>query len=778
MFKNFYNTLRNFKLSSLLNIAGLTIAFVGFIIIMIQVNFDNTFDTFHTKADRIYRIEMSDDSMLYSHNISRPIGEALSNSSTDIEAYSTNFIDYISYKVVGDTETEATSMGVLSSFSPDMIDIFDFKFLEGDKECIADPNTIIISESIAKKISPTQSALGKEILVSSRVLKIGGVYKDFPKNTFLQNHIYMNVGNRYINDGSEWSFPYFVLLNEHNKKNDVEKIMNEWYQKNHADNNNKLVVRLHLVKDIYYSKDIVFDGNPRGDKMTSNILFSIAILIVVIAAINFLNFAMATTPLRLKSINLHKILGSSVTNLRVWMVGEAVLIGVISYILAVGVVYYLSNTSFTTYISADMKFDNQNLIIIIISGFVAIITGILAGILPAIYSTSFPPMIVINGSYGNSKKGNIFRTGLIAIQYVVSISLIICAMLMITQNTFMKNHPIGFNRDNILCANLPNAIVDKKEAFIDKLMSNPVVKDVTFSAGPIVSNSKMGWGRDYKDASVSFDCFPVSWDYIRFMGMEIVSGRDFIKEDDLKLNGTIIFNQKAVDAYGFEVGDKIEGHREDDHADIIGVVKNFNFQPMHYGINPIALYLFGAEPWYKLAYLNVRTTASNTMEAKQYIEQCIKEFHIKSSDTNVMFMDESIGRLYKKEDNLANLILIFGTMAMIISLTGIIGLILYETQYRRKEIGLRKINGATSSSVLIMFNKKFIILIGICFLIATPISYFGINRWLDSFTYRTPIHWWVFVMALLIVSFVTIVVITLQAWRAATENPINSMKNE
>ncbi|MEG1648250.1 MAG: FtsX-like permease family protein [Rikenellaceae bacterium] len=776
MFKNFYHTLRSFKLSSSLNIIGLTIAFTAFIVIMMQVNFDKGFDAFHKKADRIYRIEFSRDSVNYTHTISRPLGEEMANCSPIIQNYGTISKKVMPYKVVGSNTEEI--LGIFNDISPDMVKIFDFEFVEGNGDCLKNPNEVIIPISIAQKISSEKSALGKEILIvdgGNKVFKIGGVYKDIPKNSFLENNIYFNIGDRYIGDQSEWSFPYYMVLGDARQKAGVEKMMNKLANKDNNDKSSEVSMRLHLVKDIHFAKDISFDGTPKGDKMTTNILFGIAILIIVIASINFLNLAMATTPLRLKSINIHKILGSSVAKLRMWMISEAIFMAIISYSIALLAIYYISNSPFADLISADMHIKN-NIGIVIITAIVAIVAGVVAGILPALYSTSFAPMIVIKGSFGNTPKGKLFRTILIAFQYVISLSLIVCAMLMVTQNIFMKNHPVGFNRDNILCAQLSTNVIDKKDAFVQKLKSNPAVIDVTFSQGPIVANSKMGWGRSYKGKQVDFNCFPVAWNYLRFMKMEIVEGRDFNEEDEIKEKGTIIFNEKAVKKYGFVVGENAPGHNGS--SDMVGVVKNFNFEPMHYGIDPIALYIFGNNPWWPLQYLNVRVSGDKTRETITYIEKTIREFDPKSNNVKVEFMDETIGRLYEKEDQLAELILIFGVIAMLISLVGILGLILYETQYRRKEIGLRKINGATSSSVLFMFNKKFIYLVGICFLIASPISYYAINRWLDNFTYRTQIYWWIFALALLIVLTITVLVITIQSWRAATENPINSIKNE
>lgn len=780
MFRNFINTIRRYKISSLLNILGLTVAFTAFLIIMIQVNFDLGFDMFHPKGDRTYRVEITIDGTTYSQNVSRPTTQKIIEMSPSIEAGSVFKESNFGFYLPGGSPDESTQESLLM-VNPDFFKVIDFDFIEGDASRASDRGTMIISEKIAKKLFPGEKALGKELRYNKSATEVvtivvAGVYRDFPKNSFLEsNSLIWDIGDSQINNTSEWSYSCFLTLRDAAQKEQIEALL-ENYAKDVFKKYEKFGFRLRPITELHFSTDLDYYSIPIANRTTINILLGVAIIILLIAAINFLNFAMALTPLRLRSINIHKIYGGTVAKLRLYQISEAVIMSLIAFGLAVLAVKVLAGTSFPTLMSAPLDL-SLNVPIVLMGVVVAIVTGVLAGIIPAFYSTSFQPVMVLKGVFGSSTKGRKFRTALIGFQYVSSIVLFCTALFMILQNSFMKNHPVGFDRDNILCAQVSNTASSSSDALKAKLMENPIIKDVAFSRGLIISDGKMGWGREYKGKNINFDCFPVSVNFLKFMGMEIVDGRDFTDDDDLKDNGTFIFNEKAAAELGIKVGDALNGHA-DSVANVVGIVRNFNFQPMQYGINPIALYVFGSKPWWNLNTVNVRVVGQNIPAAIAHIEKVVKEIDPKMSEVNVTFMDTAVGDLYEKEQKQATLIVVFAMMAMIISLVGVFGLVVFETQYRRKEVGLRKINGATVGLILAMFNRKFLWIVGICFVISVPIIWYAVSEWLSGFAYRTPLHWWVFAASLLVVLLLTVITVTVQSWRAATENPVKSLKSE
>lgn len=780
MFKNFFHILSRYTTSSILNIVGLTVAFTAFIIIMVQVSFDSGFDRFHPKSDRTYRVEYTEDSMLYGAEIGRPMGEHIIGISPYVEAGSVIDELRIDIYLPGQDPLKAIEF-VYMSVHPAVTDMMDFVFVEGEAK-LEDRGNIIISETIARQLFADQKAVGEELRFRAGsdkeiTLMVTGVYRDFPKNSILEsNPIIRNIGNSFIDDNSEWSFSYFLTLTNADKKADVEAEMAK-YAKETLGYYEKFFFRLTPLPELHFTNDVEYDSVAKADYTTMKVLMSVAILILIIAAINFLNFAMALTPLRLKSINIQKILGGSVAQLRFLQITEAVFLALISFGLALLVVNGLSGTTFTGLMTAPLGLES-NIDVLIMSGVVAIVTGVVAGIVPAFYSTSFKPIMTIKGAFGTSITGRRFRVVLIGFQYLCSIVLFCAAMFMVIQNKFMKSHPVGFDRENVACTYISGQASESAAAIRIKLMENPLIKDVAFSRGPIISNGKMDWGREFQGRQVNFDCFPVSTNFPKFMGMQIVEGRDFTEDDDKKAGGTLIFNQKAAAQIGFKVGDQFGGHHEDSLASVVGIVRNFNFQPMRYGIQPIALYVFGAEPWWSLPYMNVRIAGHNIPETYEFINKTVNQFEAQPKPLDIKFMDQAVGALYEKEENQAILISIFAAMAMVISLVGVLGLVIFETQHRRKEIGLRKINGATVALILMMFNRKFVRIVAWCFVISLPVAYYAVNEWLMGFAYRTPIYWWIFALALMIVLAITVTTVTIQSWKVATENPVNAIKAE
>ena len=780
--------------TNLLNILGLSIAFAAFIIIMVQINYDFTYDKCYKNADRIYRVETLDrHTGEFVPFVTRPMGELIVNSFSEIEKGGCEALwDYEAYfsKPNG---TEEPIFCEYFKVSQAMPEVFDFEMIAGKLDELSQINGMIIPESMAKKLFSNELAVGKELVLSKNkipstnkeetdICTIVGVYKDFPQNARIENLAYVNIHDFCIDDRTQGSFVYYLKLYESANPKTLAKEIETFITTNYYENEvvsdvNTDYLRLNQIHDVYFSRDLsAFD--LKGNYSVTISLLTIAILIVVIAIINFINFSMAAVPLSIRRINTMKVLGSTNTSLRIQQIINVIILSLVSYGIALLIVYSLAGTSFASFVSADIHL-NKNANILIFSGLVAIITGIIGGLYPAFYSTSFPPAIVLKGSFGLSAKGRQLRSSLIAFQYVISISLLIVSIFVFVQNSFMKNHDMGFRTDNILTVQTSAKLVNQKDAFLSQLKTNPNILDLTFSDGPIVSSGKMGWGRDYKGKFVSFSCFPASTNFLDFFGFQIVDGRGFRESDELKRNGTIIFNQVAVEQFEFEVGDVISGHMgEETPADIVGIMKNFNFQPMQYKIQPIALYVYGSEPWQEQEFAFIKITGKDFKNSIEHIRKTLVEFDPNLSDATVNFMDKRIEQLYKKEDNLAKLILIFCALSVFISIIGVLGLIFFETQFRKKEIGIRRVFGSSVSEILSMFNKEYLKITAICYLISIPIAFLIIREWLKNFAYRSPIPFWVWIVAFVVIFALTAIVISLQSLRTARSNPVNSIKSD
>lgn len=626
------------------------------------------------------------------------------------------------------------------------------------------------------------SAVGKTLRAeeniwtkSAKLFTIGAVYKDFPENTQLRNVVYTAIDPDYnINNFSSSNWVCYLLLDNpamadevadnFNRHFDFKKIYHEGEQ-----------IRLVPLTDIYYMNETQDGGTFRsGNKEVTALLFGIALLIVIVAAINFTNFSTSLTPLRIKSINTQKVLGSSDTLLRRSLLIEAALISFIAWLVSLVIVWGLDWAEALPFIEADLSLVS-NLPIVFLCGIVALVIGWLAGIYPAYYITSFPPALVLKGSFGLSPSGRKLRTTLICVQFVVSIVLIIGACFVQIQNSYMRNFSLGFDKDQVAIVELNETMYNKHhDTYVNRLKENPGIEDVAFAMEKV--GSKDGYntnGGNYKGKDFQYFIIIASSNFLRVMGIPVIEGRDFSKADELSDHVSYIFNRTAMEGLDMQVGDAFDSYSS---GHLIGFSDDVKFTSLRGGEDNIAFLVgnFG----YSLPISYIRLKAGSDIHAVVgHIQETMRELD-PSYPFNIEFYDEIFNHLYRKEENLRDLVTVFSLLAIIISLVGVFGLVVFETQYRRKEIGIRKVHGATVGEILLMFNKAYLRIVGICFVIAAPVAWQGVKMWLEGFAYKTPLHWWVFLIALLIVTVITLLTVSFQNWKAANENPVNSIKSE
>ncbi|MDR2969742.1 MAG: FtsX-like permease family protein, partial [Tannerellaceae bacterium] len=408
------------------------------------------------------------------------------------------------------------------------------------------------------------------------------------------------------------------------------------------------------------------------------------------------------------------------------------------------------------------------------TGVIALLTGLLAGLYPALYMTSFPPALVLKGSFGLSPKGRRLRSVLVGVQFIASFALIIGSLFMYLQNHFMRNTPLGYNKDQIIVAPLNGNVNKSRDAFTEQIKAFAGVEDVTY-AEPLLSSSDqyMGWGREWKGGNIQYQCLPVDYSFLEVMDVEIVEGRNFRREDANTRHGAYIFNEKARTLYNMEIGEMI------DSAVIVGFMPDVKFASFRTEVAPMAFFLWGTQNWGsqpRYAYVKVKA-GSDMQAATEHVRTTLQSFD-SEYPFPVFFFDYVFDRLYTKEQNLTSQITLFSLIAIFISIVGVFGLVVFDSEYRRKEIGIRKVMGSTTGQILIMFNKTYLITLSVCFVIAAPIAAYAVVQWLQNFAYKTPVHLWVFAVAFILVAFITMCTVTFQNWRAADDNPINSIKSE
>lgn len=792
MIRNLLYLFKRFKTAVVLNLFGLTIAFAAFLLIVMQVDYEMNYDAMHSKSGRTFRLEANHGE--FEHNAIHCLmfSDAFVNSSAHITDYSYRYPFYGGerYCQIDEVDDQGEAKVFKENFQlclPNISDVFDFHMKEGSVECLSIPGSVLIPESVAKRLFDKQSAIGKRIRmsgssgwqpVSTTILTIGGVYKDFPGNTTVQNRIYVPMDQLDLLKSS-WQMyanEIYVTLDDPLNKEEVLDHFNKTFDfaKSQMGSAQEIALRLTPLKDVYYTHDTTFDFNPKGHRETNYVLLGIAFLILFIAGINFTNLTTSLIPLRLKTINTHRVLGCSIYKLRAISLIESIVICLISYILALFIVNDLSYTPIANWVDADIRL-SQYKALILLTALIAILTGCLAGLYPAIRSTSYAPALVLKGSFGLSPKGKKVRVALIGFQYTVSIALIIVTLFMGLQNHFMtSSEQLGFNKDQVAIVNLtPEIYAKHKPQYIQKLKDYPGIEDVAFSVYVLSKEDDMidlEYAR-HEDKDVFFKVFYASENFLSVMDIQVEEGRDFTREDLNKAQSDYIINPAAERDFHLHPGDRFNDRT------VLGVSKDFRFNSCRIASSPFVFALNNDIPNPKLVSYIRFNSKTNLQEAVAHVRETLKEID-PTFPFEISFYNTILNNLYQKEQTLGKLISLFGIMAILISIVGVFGLVLFETQYRRKEIGIRKINGATTGQILLMFNKTYIRIVSVCFIISIPIAWIGTQQWLENFAYKTPLHLWVFIVAFLIILSVTIGTVTFRNWQAANENPVNSVKSE
>ena len=776
--------------SAILNIVGLAAAFAALYIILVQVHHDLTYNKALKDSDRIYVLTTQESrSSGYSSYMCRPIGEYVVNASPDIEAGGCGRVaGYPTMIYVGDDQSSVKIS--ISSLNKGAREVFGIELVAGNWDDLTGVNCAI-SESAAKRLGIQVGDVVKYYDGGAcQETTVVAIYEDMPMHSDLSSfEMFTDFPDVLLDEWKEFSFNYFVKLREgadpeaitEAAKPVCKRFFSEMKGGNEVtDDDVKFGIRPVLLTEMYFADpNNNFTVGKMGNRTTTITMLVIAIFVVLIAFINYINFFFAMVPLRLHGFNTRKILGSSRFQLVVSSVGESLLMVAVALGLALTVVIFFKQSTLASLIETSLDL-GQNYGIVALTIGLALFISVVASLYPALFVTSFNPAVALKGTFGTTQKGKAFRIALIGLQFTVSIVLIICVIFVHKQRNFMMNHEMGFNKECLLQSQVSGYLATNREAVESKLKADAAVKDIAWGSGPFVSDARMSWGRTLRGEDVSYQVYPVSWNFLQFMGIDIVEGRDF-KEADEQGHGIYIFNETARDKYNITLEDQIGGHDEQ-IVEIAGFCKDFNFASLRQSIEPFAFYVYGKEPWKSCDRIFIRTAAG--IDVPALMDRIVKILNDldpnlgKGMSYEVKPFEQAIENQYKKENNLSTLVTLFTVLAIVISLMGVFGLVMFETEHRRKEIGVRRVHGATVKQILAMFNSRFVKIVLVCFVIAVPISVFVMHRYLEGFAYRVPLHVWVFAVALIAVLSVTIAVVTLRSLRAATVNPVKSLRTE
>ena len=804
--RNFLTLLRRYTTSSVLNIVGMAVAFAAVYLIAVQVNFDLSYNRVIKNSERIYRLEYPSWSMdgTWWCGWNRMIPDQLCAVCPEIETAGS--IDMISnstyqdeYSIKRNSTIENFTIKVAGA-ELEGLAVFPFEFVDGgiDDE-FKTYYGMIISESIAKRYN---LKVGDRInygrgAVNQAQRTISGIYRDFPTpSTMAMSQGYILMPEAELENETDWSTTYYVLLREGASVEDVEKRMKEAViddcrKKGYSEQETKLQLarvepRLTPITDLYFADDTKAEW-IHGSRATTYTLIAIAVLILVISFINFVNFFFALIPSRIRAVNNYKIFGAPTAKLRLNFLFETVGLILVSLFGAAIIVVLFADTPLKEYISTSVAI-NENWALAGVMALCVVLIGVVVSLYPAWYITKFSPAFVIKGDFSASKSGRILRYTLVGIQYVISITLIICSLFIYRQHQYMLTKDMGFDRENLLVATLPYEAVyggwtfesdyTKRDALLNRLEQNPQIKEIALGRGNI-THSRMSWTRPVENGeSVIFGVYVVSWNFLKTMGIDIVDGRDFLPSDEHSATGALIFNEQASKELGITVGEQINGHLDNTNTPIVGICKDFCFQSAHYGITPFAFLVYGKYGWDQPRIAYIRTVAgADIANVRKHIEKTILDISPNSDPEKikVQFFKNELELVYQREDKLSTLITLFSFLSIVISIIGVFGLVLFETQYRRREIGIRRVHGASVKGILSLFNRKYIYIVAICSAVAIPLSYYIIDGWMQQYVYRTPMSWWVYALAVGIILLITIITVTIRSWSAANENPTQSI---
>ena len=787
---------RRYRLATLLNLLGLGVAVATFYLFMTQVIYNRTYNHNIHDHEHMYRLEIY--GSLFGEdwgcNICRPFVTLLK------EIPQVKDATYISPYYINKTDAKVGNRTItvpLINMGKPGIEFFTGKLLSGSSKTCGDGHNVIVSRSTAEKMFGTANAAGKTFESengdgSKVTVTIVGVSEDMPDNCTLPNGVYICEDERGLNDWSEWSYNIYMLLDDGANPKKVERAMKLAFMKDNGysekdekkfDKEVNMKIRITPVDDIYFSG---IGPKDRGNRNLVGVLTVASVFVLFIAMLNLLNFSLSEIPMRMRGINTRRVMGASIGSLRMKIILENVVFALIGLVIGILlIVVFQRNETCTKLVSGDIHFASH-MVLTVVMAVSALVVGALSAVIPAFYSTSFSPAMVLKGSFGLSPRGRRLRMAIMAVQFCLAFALTIYIGVMSSQSSYIFNSDYGFNKNEVFYTGLSEEAQTKKDAVRAELKKLPFVESVGFAQNAIgTSDGYMGWGRGDGDHHMALQVLPCDYEYLRTMQLKIVEGRDF-RESDMK-TGAYVLNKAAMAQYKWlVVGDSIgrqSNWGSQSNYNIVGVCNNFKLKSMRCDNSNVAVafIIFGPDmtQWGdRCGRVFVRVAKNqDKIEAKRRIAEVLNKLD-GSQKYEMNFLDDDLQQTYVEEFRFISQVKLFAIICIIITIIGVFSLTMFETEYRRKEIAIRKVMGSSIGSVVRLFAMRYAVPLVVAFIVAAPVGWWLSNGWLQSFAEHTPIHWWLFPMAFVLVSAVVITTVVIQSWRVATANPVESIKTE
>jgi putative ABC transport system permease protein len=663
-------------------------------------------------------------------------------------------------------------------------EVFTVSFVSGQTSSpFVNINSAVITESTARLLFGTETPVGKELIVWGNIpVTITAIIRDFPDNSSITAGLLVNAENekfkfyQSIGDSRDlstyrWLFQIYLQLKINSNQEQLIKKINA---------NSKLLIPYEeeigflKLKDIYLHDTTSGSETKQGNAGLLKLLTGIALIILILAIINYVNLTIAQQNKRNKDTGIKKTFGASRANILLYYLVESVLISLLAFTLGLYLAWIMLpfyNTIFTTtlHLNYILRFPNSAILFASI-----LLVGLISGCGPAIILSAISPVKVLSGNMISPHSKHFFRNALTVFQFTISIILIFCVIIVQKQIHYVKHKNPGFNEEQLLRVDLPliiEADAQKATVLLEEYRRSPFISRVSVSSGvPGEIRMSMSSNMENSSRNISVPCLLVDTAFLETFGLKIVKGRNIEPGDYGKV---CMINEAAYRQFEFE---DLENKRFNNYGgfDIIGVVNDFQFSSLHKSIGPVCIMVI---PNISPTAINIRFAKNGSVPGMDVIRKLWDEI-LPGYPLKYQFYDEWFDSLYRSEERFAKTIGLFAILAIIISCIGILGLAAFSSERRTKEIGIRKVNGARVSQVLVMLNKEFLIWVTIAFIIGVPVMYFSMQKWLNSFAYKTSLSWWIFALSGVIALAIALITVSWQSWRAATRNPIESLRYE
>lgn len=752
---------------SLINIAGLAIGMACFILIFLWVRDELSYDRFHKNADNLYRAIVEHPDGVFSVS-PWALAPTLKNNYPEI-IKATRFVYRTALLRYGE-KCFYEEGGLVDA---DFFEMFSFPFVKGTPEkAFQSVNSVVISEKIARKYFGDDEPIGKVLNMNNQLnLAVTGIIKNVPSNSHLQFDFISPVQLAGEDKLSSWSFESitYLLLQNHSSPNEVRKKIAGIIKKYDKRTDMEPVLDIQPLVNIH-----LYPLRGTGLIIYIYIFSSIAVIVLLIACMNYMNLSTARSSARAKEIGIRKTVGAAKTNLIKQFLGESILMSFIAMLLAI-VLVLLFLPEFNSLASKQLVFHPGffhllGLVLIII------VTGVISGSYTALVLSSFQPVNILKNFQGSGAKRHILRKVLVVTQFACAVTLIICTAVTYSQLNYIQNKHLGFDKNHIVSIPINSEIREKYNVIKNEILRNQDILNVTSATSMpinITSFNPVYWEGRTPDQYVVINFASVDYDYFATFNMEIVDGRSFSREFSTDQQNYIV-NEAAVRLMGIEnpLGKLFSIWKN--KGEIIGIVKDFHSKSLHDEINPI---VFTLSPKWQHAHMFVRIKPDHVTSTLNYLKNTITQFAPRHP-FEYLFLDEAFGNQYTDEQRVGTIFTYFTLLAIFISCLGLFGLISYTAEQKTKEIGIRKVYGASAANIIYMIASEFVRLVVLASVIAFPVAYYAMHKWLQNYAYHTNINIWIFFLSALLSIMVAILAVSYQSFKAAAANPIKSLKYE